>query len=113
MCMNCKNSSIKALKTPRMYFSPKKYMDYYECPTCFQIEKGRVHEHVKIEDNWEYDRGNNRDVIKCKVCRMVLEERPHKVGFQDEGDALEHYLTSMDTLEETQTEEDYTRKLAI
>lgn len=112
MCMNCKNSNINTLMTPRMYFSPKNYMDYFECPICFQIEKCRVHEHVKIESDWEYDRGNKRDVIKCKVCRMVLEERPHKEGFQDKGDALEHYLTSMDTPEE-QTEEDYTRKLAI
>lgn len=113
MCMNCKNSNINTLKVPRMYFSPKKYMDYFECPTCFQIEKGRVHEHVKIEDNWEYDRGNKRDVIKCKVCRLVLEERPHELGFQDEGDALENYLTSADTSAEIQTEEVYTRKLAI
>lgn len=112
MCMNCKNSNIDTLKTPRMYFSPKKYMDYYECPTCFQIEKERVHEHVKIESDWEYDKGNYRDVIKCKVCRMVLEERPHELGFQDEMDAFEKYLTSMDTLEE-QAEEDYTRKLVI
>lgn len=107
MCMNCRNSNKETLNNIRMYFSPKKNMDYFECPICFQIKNKRIHVHVENED-WQYDRGNYRDVIRCKVCSLVLQERPHIIGFQDEGDVLETYLTTEDT-PEVQTKDAYTR----
>ncbi len=97
MCKNCGNP------TSRWYFSSKQYMDYLECVNCQQILETQKHMHI-FSNNWTYDRVNNRDILRCKVCTMILKKRPHVIGFQDESDVFENWLTS------AEPQEDYTRK---